>query len=324
MTMIEKSLAVSISRKGQESDWCYVLLTAAYNEESFIARTIESVISQTLLPAKWVIASDGSSDRTDEIVQSYSHRYDFIQLLRVERTQARGVSSKVNALNLAHKEVQSVEYKFIGNLDADVSLPSHYFETLLARFEREPTLGIAGGMIHEKRGREFRSRLSNSVTSVAHAAQLVRRECYRAISGYSALIYGGEDWCAEINARMRGWHVEATHNLRVMHHRPTGAADTPLRHSFREGKMDYSVGSLPMFEVFKCARRIPESPLLVGAIVRFAGFCSSYATKEARLVSPEFISFLRNEQKQRLKLLFGHTSAPAGDFNRGKSSDSWG
>ena len=49
----------------------YILITPAYNEEAFIEDTIRSVISQTILPTKWVIVSDGSTDCTDEIVGKY-------------------------------------------------------------------------------------------------------------------------------------------------------------------------------------------------------------------------------------------------------------
>ena len=38
----------------------YVIITAARNEEAYIENTIQSVISQTALPLKWIIVSDGS------------------------------------------------------------------------------------------------------------------------------------------------------------------------------------------------------------------------------------------------------------------------
>ena len=44
----------------------YVLVTPARNEEAFIQKTIESVIHQTVLPVKWVIVDDGSTDKTAE------------------------------------------------------------------------------------------------------------------------------------------------------------------------------------------------------------------------------------------------------------------
>ena len=42
----------------------YVLITPARNEEAFIEKTIESMIRQTVLPMKWVIVDDGSTDKT--------------------------------------------------------------------------------------------------------------------------------------------------------------------------------------------------------------------------------------------------------------------
>src|SRR5881409_233383 len=58
----------------------YVLITPARNEEQFIEQTIQSVVSQTTPPRKWVIVSDGSTDRTDEIVRKYVDQYSWLTL----------------------------------------------------------------------------------------------------------------------------------------------------------------------------------------------------------------------------------------------------
>jgi glycosyltransferase involved in cell wall biosynthesis len=55
----------------------YVLITPARNEPAFIEQTIKSVIQQTILPLKWVIVSDGSTDGTDEIVKRYAVNHDW-------------------------------------------------------------------------------------------------------------------------------------------------------------------------------------------------------------------------------------------------------
>jgi biofilm PGA synthesis N-glycosyltransferase PgaC len=112
---------------------------------------------------------------------------------------------------------------------------------------------------------------------------------------------GGEDWYAEIRARSRGWHVRALPELKVMHHRVTGGAGSLLRHRFREGKMDFSVGSHPAFELIKCARRFPEHPACVGTIARLAGFFSSYFNSALPLVPPEIVDFLRKEQMNKVR-----------------------
>jgi glycosyltransferase involved in cell wall biosynthesis len=278
----------------------YVLVTAAYNEEANIAKTIQSVICQSLLPCTWVIVSDGSTDGTDEIVKNYAEKHSFIRFLRVTRRPGRSFGSKVRALQSGNTLLQGIDPDFIGNLDADVSVEPTYFESLIQHFETRPALGIAGGFVFEETDGQFLSRRSNRSYSVAHAAQLVRRECYYAIGGYAVLEYGGEDWHAQICARMKGWDAEAFPQHKIYHHRHTGEADNLIRHKFRQGRMDYSFGSDTLFEILKCLARSPEKPFLAGSLARLVGYFWSGVCRDPRPVSDEFISFLRRDQKEKL------------------------
>jgi poly-beta-1,6-N-acetyl-D-glucosamine synthase len=186
---------------------------------------------------------------------------------------------------------------------------------LVAAFERRPKLGVLSGYIYEETAGEFRSRSSNRVTSVPHAAQLMRRECYKAIRGYSALKYGGEDWQAQICARMNGWDVQAVPQLPIFHHKPTGAGANLLRHRFRLGRLDYSFGSHPAFEFVKCLLRLSERPVVIGAVLRWLGFCWCHLYREPRAISQECVAFLRREQTERFWSLFrtskSQTTKPA-------------
>jgi poly-beta-1,6-N-acetyl-D-glucosamine synthase len=277
----------------------YVLATAAYNEEDNIEKTIQSMVAQIELPNSWVIVSDGSTDRTDEIVQRYAEQYSFICFLRVSRPPGRSFRTKIMALQAGIKLLADVPFQFIGNLDADISIGPTYFADLITKFEANSKLGIAGGYVHEGTEGEMHSRSSNRVYSVAHAAQLVRRECYEAIGGYAILEYGGEDWHAQTSARMLGWSAEAFPDLPISHHRPTGTGDILLRHKFRQGRMDYSLGSDPIFEIFKCLQRLGEKPFFLGSMSRLTGFFWSLAIREPRPVSREFMVFLRDEQRKK-------------------------
>lgn len=278
----------------------YVLMTAAYNEEAYIEQTIRSVLSQTVLPQRWVIVSDGSLDKTDEIIQKYAEKHDFIRFLRVTRPSGRSFGSKVVALQRGSKLLEGVPSEFIGNLDADVSIGPSYFEDLIAHFRKEPKLGLAGGFVYEEAGGVFKSRRGNRVYSVAHAAQLLRRECYEAIGGYVVLEYGGEDWHAQTSAKMKGWAVAAFPELKILHHRHTGKGDNLIRHRFRQGRMDYAFGSNPLFEILKCLQRIPDKPFVIGGTARLAGFFWSFICRDKRPVSDEFIAFLRREQREKM------------------------
>lgn len=278
----------------------YALVTAAYNEEAYIGKTIESVVAQTLAPQRWAIVSDGSTDRTDQIVQDYAARHPFVQLIQNRAKHARNFAAQVLAINIGCSYLQSRDYQFIGNVDADVTFEPNYFSRLLAKFDEDPQLGLAGGFICEEEKGEFKPRRTNSVRSVAHAVQMFRRRCFESIGGYVPLPYGGPDWHAEVMARMHGWHVEAFPHLRVLHHRPTGSADLFIRDRFRDGLMDYSLGTSPLFELARLARRIPSRPFALGALARFGGFCWGYCSGKSREVSEEFMTFLRNEEKQWL------------------------
>lgn len=278
----------------------YVLITAAYNEGQYIEKTINSVLEQRVLPAKWVIVSDGSTDGTDDIVQTYASGYKFIQFIRREKDGNKGFASKVFALAAGLKSLTSIDYGYLGHLDADITFSASYFGNLLDRFEMDPHLGIAGGLIYEGHNGRFLPRRSNSLRSVAGAVQMFRRECYEDIGGFIPLIYGGEDWYAEIAARMNGWHVSSFPELPVLHLRPGGRANGFVRYAFRQGFMDYSLGSHPLFELVKLAKRVPCRPFLMGAVIRLAGYISACCQREARVVSPQFVSFLRREQMSRL------------------------
>jgi poly-beta-1,6-N-acetyl-D-glucosamine synthase len=292
----------------------YVLVTAAYNEESFIEETIQSVVQQTHRPQRWVIVSDASTDRTAEIVARYADSTDFIELLEITEDHPRNFAAQVNAINAGVAKLKSLNYQFIGNLDADVSFEPDYFARLLGKFENNARLGLAGGFVYDKcADGEFRNRTWNSVNSVAHAVQLFRRSCFEMTGAYVALPYGGPDSHAETTARMKGWEVESFTDLVVFHHRPTGTAGGLMKSLLRQGKMDYSLGYLPLFEVLRMAGRMSSKPYVLGALTRLAGFVGSYWRGDKRAVTPEFMEFLRSEQRSRLRGLLPLTT---GDFRR--------
>ena len=122
----------------------YVLITPARNEERFISKTLDSVIAQTLLPERWVIVDDGSTDRTAEIVEDYAKRYQWIELIRRSQRVDRNFAGKADAFNAGFEQVRSLPFEIVGNLDADISFERDYFEFLVGKFCEFPGLGVAG------------------------------------------------------------------------------------------------------------------------------------------------------------------------------------
>ena len=125
-------------------NYSYVLITPARNEDANIERLVQSIISQTVLPTKGVIVSDGSTDRTDEIVQKYLKENAWIELLRMPEHRDRTFAAKVRCFDAGYKKIQDIRYDIIGNLDADISLEEDYIEFLLGKFIENPELGVVG------------------------------------------------------------------------------------------------------------------------------------------------------------------------------------
>lgn len=279
----------------------YVIITPAHNEEAFIEQTIHSMVQQTVRPLKWVIVNDASTDGTEEVVKRYASAYPFIWLTNVQRARERHFGHKVEAFNRGLAELADLEYAYVGNLDADISLDANYFEQILHEFARDPQLGIAGGQVFTKVGNRFLS-FDKTPDSVGGQVQLFRRRCFEEIGGYLPLKYGGIDAAAEIMARMKGWRVKKYGEYKVREHRRTGSSGAgPLAAKMREGRRFYSVGySLP-FYLLRCAYRLKDRPIILGSAAGLLGYLRSMVLRHPIVVPPEVVRYLRTEQRRKLR-----------------------
>ncbi|MCF6218073.1 MAG: glycosyltransferase family 2 protein [Gammaproteobacteria bacterium] len=112
------------------------LIIAAYNEEKYIGRKIENALSQKYPHEKLqiIVISDGSSDRTLEIAESF----DDERLTVLEVTDRMG---KANALNQGLKRVAGDVIVFT---DANVFFESDAVEKLASCFSDELCGAVSG------------------------------------------------------------------------------------------------------------------------------------------------------------------------------------
>jgi len=278
----------------------YILITSAHNEASLIGNTIKSVLNQQIKPVEWIIIDDGSSDDTSEIVKEFADSNSFIKLYKKKPDPERDFSSKVNAIHLAVSKITSTEYDYLGILDADITLNSSYYASVISKFENHSKLGIAGGPIYDiVNGKTIPLFLHPNITR--GAVQFFKRECFEEIGGLLPLKYGGEDSAACFYARLKGWEVHNFKDLEGFHHRLPGTADRNIfKAKFREGFVEYHLGYHPLFEFVKSISRFKEQPVIAGSILRFIGFWMANLKREKRLIPKELISFIRKEQINRL------------------------
>jgi len=281
----------------------YVLITPARNEEAFIEKTLESVIRQTVLPMRWVIVNDGSTDATATKIQPYLKDHPWITLVDRPARRERHFAAKVYAFNAGQEQVKDLNYAVIGNLDADVSLDDDHFEFLMNEFIKDPTLGVAGTVFREH-GYNSATDSFEGEAHVSGQCQMFRRECFEGIGGYTPNKAGGIDWMAVAQARMIGWKTRSFREKSFFHHRRLGTAERGrLASSFSYGEKDYYLGGHPAWELFRVGYRMTKPPYVVDGAALGLGYLWALMTREERVVSVDLMRFHRKEQMQKLRAI---------------------
>jgi poly-beta-1,6-N-acetyl-D-glucosamine synthase len=278
----------------------YVVITAAQNEQSFIAHTLESMIAQSVLPERWVIVDDGSTDRTAAIVGDYVNRYPWIELVQRPPRRNRTFAGKAHAVNESLERL-SIAFDVVVNLDADVSFEPDYMQFLLQKFADDPALGVAGTPFTQEGGYDSTRDSFEGGSYVAGPCQLFRARCFRDVGGYVPNPAGGVDWIAVMTARMKGWRVCSFPEKRFHHHRSMGTAEKgPLAALFSYGEKDYYLGGSPVWQLCRVAYRMSRTPVVTGGVALLAGYTWAAVKRTERPVSADLMRFHRCNQMQKL------------------------
>jgi glycosyltransferase involved in cell wall biosynthesis len=287
----------------------YVLITPARNEEAFIEGTLRSVVAQTRRPLRWIIVSDGSTDRTDEIVRRLAARHDWIELLRMPEHRDRQFAAKANAFNAGYERLKPLAFDLIGNLDADITLPPDYYEFLLGKFGERPKLGVTGTPFVEDTSQPDKHTYAHGAANLEHvsgACQLFRRACFEEVGGYVPIKGGAIDWIAVTTARMKGWETRTFTERVCFHHRKIGTGNNrPLMVKFHYGRKAYYVGGHPLWEMLRGVFQMRQRPFILGGLYFIGGYAWAGITRMPRPVSRELMTFHRSEQMARLKRSLG-------------------
>lgn len=283
----------------------YAIVTPARNEEAFIEQTICSVVAQTIRPVRWIIVSDGSTDRTDAIVKSYAESHAWIELLRMPERRDRQFAAKAHAFNAGFARLQCLDYDVAGNLDADITFEPGYFEFLLNKFASHPRLGVAGTPFVEDAANPTKHTYAHKFAELQHvsgACQIFRRDCFTEVGGYVPIKGGAIDWVAVTTARMKGWQTRTFTEKVCFHHRKLGTGThSPLWVRFHYGTKAYYVGGHPLWELVRGLFQMRQQPRILGGSFFMMGYVWAFLRRMPRPVSPALMSFHRSEQMARLR-----------------------
>ena len=283
----------------------YVIISPVRNEAAYARRTLESVVRQTLPPTRWVIVDDGSSDGTQQILQEYAARYDYIEIVnkpdRGERSVGPGVIEAVR-FGLARIHLEAFDY--LCKLDLDLDLPSGYFAELVRRMEENPRIGTCSGKAYfpapDNASRDFNGPLISEGVSdeiSVGASKFYRVACFRQIGGFiREVMWDGID-CH--TARMRGWIARSWDDpdLRFVHLRPMGSSQHGiLAGRIRHGSGQYFMGTNPVYMLASAVLRMARRPYVLGGAAMMWGYLKSAFNRQKRYENPEFRKHLSHYQ----------------------------
>jgi glycosyltransferase involved in cell wall biosynthesis len=179
--------------------------------------------AQTLQPTVWVIVDTGSSDGTLEVARELATEWPWIEIreIRIGEGVMRG-GPIVRAFHFALESVPAT-CAVIAKVDADTSFDPDYFHRLIAAFEQDPWLGIAGGTGYEQQPDGAWRQRHGTGSGVWGASRAYRRRCLDEILPLEERM--GWDTIDLVGAEVRGWKTRALEDLPFLHHRAEGERD---------------------------------------------------------------------------------------------------
>jgi len=259
---------------------------------------------QSILPIRWIIVDDGSTDGTGDIADAYAARASWITVVhRPDRGYRAAGGGVMEAFYAGYPLSAREPWDFIVKLDADVSFEPDYFERCFKIFELETKLGIGGGVVcRVDRGRSRIDAIGDPPFHVRGATKIYRRACWERIG---PLVRGpGWDTIDEVKANLHGWTSRTFTDVEIVQHKPTGSADGSWRDSYKNGRANYVAGYHPLFMLAKCVKHLLHQPVVLHSIGLFAGFFSGYVHASPQ-AEEEVIRYLRKQQIRRLMLRSG-------------------
>jgi glycosyltransferase involved in cell wall biosynthesis len=300
-----------VSRETPPAQRRYCLISPCRDEAQFMRRTLDSVLAQSIPPARWVIVDDGSKDQSPQILQDYAARYPIIQVVRRQDRGRRLVGPGViDAFYAGYNAIDPAQFDYMCKLDLDLDMPPGYFEEMMRRMEAEPRLGTCSGKPYfpapSNKAKDFNGRLISECvgdeTSVG-AVKFYRTPCFQQIGGFvRGVMWDGID-CHR--CRMLGWIACSWDEpaIRFIHLRPMGSSHKGLWIGrARHGYGQYFMGTGPFYVTFSALYRFFRPPLVTGALAMWAGYFRSVLLRYPRYDDLEFRRFLRRYQRWCLVL----------------------
>lgn len=269
----------------------YYIVIPAHNEAEFISLTLNSILSQSILPKKVIVVNDNSTDQTAEIITPFTNENAIIKLVNTTSTNQHLPGSKVIQAFYKGYDLLDDAYDFIVKLDADIILPNNYFETLISHFNTDDKIGMVGGFAYIKKEENWTLENLTNKDHIRGAFKAYRKQCFLDIGKLKPSM--GWDTVDELLAQYNGWTIKTDESLIVKHLKPTGKTYNKAAR-YKQGEAFYKLGYgfiLTSIASIKLAI-LKKQPTLVIDYIR--GYCKASKNNTQKLVTNTEAAFIKS------------------------------
>ncbi|MDQ3034784.1 MAG: glycosyltransferase family 2 protein [Myxococcota bacterium] len=282
----------------------YLLVTPCRNEAKHLRTTLDTTLAQSVLPARWVIVDDGSTDETPQILAEYAAKHELLHVITRADRGVRAVGPGViEAFYEGLATVDLDDYDYVCKYDADLQMPPRYFERAMERMEAEPHLGNISGKMQERQEDGSLVTFFMGDENAIGAIKFYRMECFRQIGGFvRELAWDGIDGHL---CRMHGWIAMSVDDpeLRFVHLRPMGSSqDDIIVGRRRWGRGKYYMGSAWYYVLAASVFRMKDRPVVKGGMNIFYGYLKTAWDGGHRYDNPRYRKYVRRFELMQLVL----------------------
>lgn len=179
----------------------FSVVIPAFNEEKFIAKTLESVLGQNFKNFELIVVNNNSTDKTAEIAKKFG------VILLSEKNQGVAFARQKGFLN--------AKGEIIASTDADTILPKNWLSKIFKEFEKDENLVAFGGSCNFYSGPIsaklaskfllpfflFLDKFFSGGWNLMGCNMAIKKEAFSKIGGFNTNLKLNED--IEISSRLR-------------------------------------------------------------------------------------------------------------------------
>jgi len=265
------------------------IIIPVHNEEQFLRSCLESFVCQSQPPNQIILVDDNSTDNTFKIASEFVVNHPWIKVVQRKSIDEHIPGKKVvDTFNYGLQHAS--EYDLVGKFDADIILPSNYFEQMRNHFQSNWKLGMCSGLLYIKKGNYWSYEKIANKTHVRGPIKLYHKACFDKIGGLQPAT--GWDTVDTLLAKYHDFEILTDKNLKVKHLRATGHGYTTKNYRAKGEALYKMRYGLPLAKIalLKMGLQSKSLKLYVQGIFSYLG---AWLRKEERFVTKTEGQFIR-------------------------------